>query len=49
MSWAEEPCWFGLEDQALEALYGSDYDLDSTHLSVEFICLTMGRRDWQIK
>lgn len=71
MSWAEEQSWFGLEDQALEALYGSDYDLDSTHLSVEFIsipawrmkdgkliairdaaysfCLTMGRRDWQIK
>lgn len=35
MSWAEEQSWFGLEDQALEALYGSDYDLNSTHLSVD--------------
>lgn len=35
--------WFGLEDQALEALYGSDYDLDSTHLSVEFISIPAWR------
>ena len=43
MSWAEEQSWFGLEDQALEALYGSDYDLDSTHLSVEFISIPAWR------
>lgn len=43
MSWAEEQSWFGLEDQALEALYGSDYDLDSTHLSVEFIFIPAWR------
>ena len=43
MSWAEEQSWFGLEDQALEALYGSDYDLDSTHLSVESISIPAWR------
>lgn len=43
MSWAEEQSWFGLEDQALEALYGSDYDLDSAHLSVEFISIPAWR------
>ena len=43
MSWAEEQSWFGLEDQALEALYGSDYDLDSTYLSVEFISIPAWR------
>ena len=43
MRWAEEQPWFGLEDQALEALYGSDYDLDSTHLSVEFISIPAWR------
>ena len=43
MSWAGEQSWFGLEDQALEALYGSDYDLDSTHLSVEFISIPAWR------
>ena len=43
MSWAEEQSWFGLEDQALEALYDSDYDLDSTHLSVEFISIPAWR------
>lgn len=37
MSWAEEQSWFGLEDLALEALYDSDYNLDSTHSSIEFI------------
>lgn len=43
MSWAEEQSWFGLEDQALEALYGSDYDLDSTRSSVEFISIPAWR------
>ena len=43
MSWAEEQPWFGLEDLALEALYGSDYDLDSTHSSVEFISIPAWR------
>lgn len=43
MSWAEEQSWFGLEDLALEALYGSDYDLDSTHSSVEFISIPAWR------
>lgn len=43
MSWAEEQSWFGLEDQALEALYDSDYDLNSTHLSVEFISIPAWR------
>lgn len=43
MSWAEEQPWFGLEDQALEALYSSDYDLNSTHLSVEFISIPVWR------
>ena len=43
MSWAEEQSWFGLEDLALEALYGSDYDLNSTHLSVEFISIPAWR------
>ena len=39
MSWAEEQDWFGLEDQALEALYGSDYDIDSETLNegIEFM------------
>lgn len=40
MSWAEEQSWFGLEDQALK---GSDYDLDSTHLSVESISIPAWR------
>lgn len=43
MSWAEEQSWFGLEDLALEALYGSDYDLDSTRSSVEFISIPAWR------
>lgn len=43
MSWAEEQDWFGLEDLALEALYGSDYDLDSTHSGVEFISIPAWR------
>ena len=43
MSWAEEQPWFGLEDLALEALYGSDYDLDSTHSGVEFISIPAWR------
>ena len=43
MSWAEEQSWFGLEDLALEALYGSDYDLDSTHSGVEFISIPAWR------
>lgn len=43
MSWAEEQSWFGLEDLALEALYGSDYDLDSTHSSIEFISIPAWR------
>ena len=43
MSWAEEQPWFGLEDLALEALYGSDYDLDSTRSSVEFISIPAWR------
>ena len=43
MSWAEEQSWFGLEDLALEALYGSDYDLDSTRSSVEFISIPVWR------
>lgn len=43
MSWVEEQSWFGLEDKALEALYGSDYDLDSTHLGVEFISIPAWR------
>lgn len=41
MSWAEEQSWFGLEDLALEA--GSDYDLDSTRSSVEFISIPAWR------
>ena len=43
MSWAEEQDWFGLEDLALEALYGSDYDLDSAHSGVEFISIPAWR------
>lgn len=43
MSWAEEQSWFGLEDQALEALYGSDYDLNSTLKCVEFISIPAWR------
>ena len=43
MSWAEEQDWFGLEDQALEALYGSDYDLDCTRLGVESISIPAWR------
>lgn len=43
MSWAEEQSWFGLEDLALEALYGNDYDLDSTRSSVEFISIPAWR------
>ena len=43
MSWAEEQSWFGLEDLALETLYGSDYDLDSTHSGVEFISIPAWR------
>ena len=43
MSWAEEQSWFGLEDLALEALYCSDYDLDSTHSGVEFISIPAWR------
>ena len=43
MSWAEEQDWFGLEDLALEALYGSDYDLDSTHSGVESISIPAWR------
>ena len=43
MSWAEEQSWFGLEDLALEALYGSDYDLDSTRSGVEFISIPAWR------
>lgn len=43
MSWAEEQSWFGLEDLALEALYDSDYDLDSTRSSVEFISIPAWR------
>lgn len=49
MSWAEEQSWFGLEDLALEALYGSDYDLDSTRSSVEFISIPAWRtRDGEL-
>lgn len=43
MSWAEEQSWFGLEDQALEALYDSDYDLDSAHSDVESISIPAWR------
>ena len=43
MSWAEEQSWFGLEDLALEAIYGSDYDSDSTRSSVEFISIPAWR------
>lgn len=43
MSWAEEQSWFGLEDLALEALYGSDYDLDSAHSDVESISIPAWR------
>ena len=43
MSWAEQQSWFGLEDQALEVLYDSDYDLNFTHLSVEFISIPAWR------
>ena len=37
MSWAEEQDWFGLEDLALEALYGSDYDVD-TKIEIVWVC-----------
>ena len=43
MSWAEEQDWFGLEDLALEALYDSDYDLDSIHSGVEFTSIPAWR------
>ena len=45
MSWAEEQSWFGLEDLALEAIYGSDYDLDSETLNegIEFIAIPAWR------
>lgn len=43
MSWAEEQDWFGLEDLALEAYYGSDYNLDSAHSGVEFISIPAWR------
>ena len=45
MSWAEEQDWFGLEDQALETLYGSDYDIDSETLDegIEFIAIPAWR------
>lgn len=45
MSWAEEQSWFGLEDLALEAIYGSDYDLDSETLDkgIEFIAIPAWR------
>ena len=45
MSWVEEQDWFGLEDQALETLYGSDYDIDSETLDegIEFIAIPAWR------
>ena len=45
MSWAEEQSWFGLEDLALEAIYGSDYDIDSETLDegIEFIAIPAWR------
>ena len=43
MSWAEEQSWFGLEDLALKAIYGNDYELDSTRSSVEIISIPAWR------
>lgn len=45
MSWAEEQSWFGLEDLALEALYDSDYDIDSEIFDdgIEFIAIPAWR------
>lgn len=38
MSWAEEQSWFGFEDLALEALYGSSYDADVKRLEIVWVC-----------
>ena len=43
MSWAEEQDWFGFEDQALEAPYDSDYDLDCARSGIEFIAIPAWR------